>query len=105
MYIVVTTLAILYRCGDTNVIPLWVTTKNNLPADTITRGGCSSAAKRAELLQLFDKLRHDGKSSPMLPHLRHDPLHIHKHLPSVESFHEAGSRQQSMGSVSSTELL
>ena len=93
------------HCHDFNVIPLWVTTKNNLPADTITRGGCNNSSTRAELLKLFDKLRRDGKSSPMLPHLRHEPLHIHKHLPSVESFHEAGSTTQTMGGVSSTELL
>ena len=59
----------------------------------------------AELLKLFDKLRRDGKTSPMLLHLRHEPLHIHKHLPSVESFHEAGSTTQTMRGVSSTELL
>ena len=93
------------QSDNINVIPLWVTTKNNLPADTITRGGCTTNENRAALLELFDEISRSGKSSPMLPHLRHEPLHIHKHLPSVESFHEAGSAKQTMGAVSSTDLL
>ena len=92
-------------CLSVIVIPLWITTKNNLPADTITRGGCSSKAQTAELLQLFKKVISEGKSSPMLPHMTHKPLHIHRHLPNVKSFHEAGSKSQTMGAISSGDLL
>ena len=67
------------------VLPLWITTKNNLPVDMMTRGACESPSGIAQLMSIFKDLARNPHSNPMLPHFSSTNLRIKKHVPSVRS--------------------